>query len=103
MTCSARVRQGFDFAALETHGATLVAIDPSWVILWFNRAWQRFASENDSLDVLDRFGVGVSYLDGIAGEPRALLGDMFAEAFAPGESPRSSTSVHRRSSSAGCV
>lgn len=67
---------------LTAEPSTLVAIDPSGVILWLNPAWQRFAEQNGGSDLAQRFGVGALYFDGIAPPLRAYYELAFRESFA---------------------
>jgi hypothetical protein len=74
----------FEHGVLDEHRSTLVAIGVQGEILWFNRAWRRFAHANGGADVLDRFGVGAIYFEGIAGQLRDVIRDMFADSLHAG-------------------
>jgi hypothetical protein len=74
----------FDLPALESEGATLVAIGRTGVIEWTNRAWTEFARANRGEDVLARFGVGQPYLEGIAGPLRGFFEAIFQNALLAG-------------------
>ena len=70
----------FDHHVLAQESATLVAIDRAGMILWTNPAWSRFARENGAGEVLQRFGVGSSYFDGIGGSLRDYYERLFSHA-----------------------
>lgn len=55
---------------LDAESASLVALGVDLGILWVNAGWERFAAANRGGDVLERFGKGTSYLDGISGAQR---------------------------------
>jgi len=70
--------------ALERDPSTVVAIDPHGRILWTNAAWDRFARSNGGALVLERFGPGSSYFEGISGPLRGYYEDAFRSALRSG-------------------
>lgn len=70
------LKRTFDVDALRDERGAVVALDREGVIVWVNPAWERFAKENGAPEVVERFGPGARYLDGITGP----LAPFFAEA-----------------------
>jgi PAS domain-containing protein len=48
---------------LDALPAHIAELDRSGMILWVNRAWQRFAAQNSPDGVMPRSAVGVNYLE----------------------------------------
>jgi hypothetical protein len=71
----------FGVGALERNPSTIVAIDPGGTILWTNSAWARFARDNGGAAMLERFGPGSSYFEGISGPLREHFEQAFQRAF----------------------
>jgi hypothetical protein len=63
----------FDAAGLSARDSTVIAIDPRGRIVWLNPGWYEFASRNGGQQVIERFGLGACYLDGISGSLRDLF------------------------------
>lgn len=74
----------FDLDALEEDESTIVHLDREGTILWKNRAWDRFATDNGAPDLADRHGIGTCYFDGVAGTLRAVLRETFDDHLARG-------------------
>jgi hypothetical protein len=77
MTLLDRVASVFDLNALDQEGCNLAIIDGDSRILWVNRAWTQFATENANGQTAARCGVGANYLDAVS-EP---LRSHYEEAF----------------------
>ena len=58
---------------LERSQDSIVGIGPDLRIQYFNPAWERFAVENGAVDLVARFPIGASILDGISGPVRGLF------------------------------
>lgn len=63
----------FELELLQRDASTIVAVDDAYAIRWFNPGWEAFARANGGAAIRSRFGLGTSYLDGIAGPLRSFF------------------------------
>lgn len=71
----------FDHEVLAQETRTLVALDERGIILWCNPAWHWFAEANGGTRILEDFGVGKCYFDGISEPLRGFYRAAFQEAY----------------------
>lgn len=79
------LRHAFDVDELDREEGIVVALDHEGTIVWTNRAWQRFASDNEGIEVAAQFGLGRRYLDGISGPLRPYFEAVFENVLATQE------------------
>jgi hypothetical protein len=70
---------------LEDAPSMLVALDPAGTILWMNEAWRKRARAYGEPDILERFGPGSSYFEGISEPLRSFYGSVLQNARLTGE------------------
>jgi hypothetical protein len=77
--------QAFDVELLDAEPCVVAVLDANGTIVWVNKAWSKFAAENDGAAIDARFGVGTRYLDGISGPLKQYYASVFEHVLRTGE------------------
>ena len=85
LPCMEILRSTYNLGELVSERSTIVALDDDSMIRWLNPAWTQFAQENGAPNLAARFGLGASYMDGVAEPLRSFFHSAFFNVLATGD------------------